>query len=276
MHSLDGQFPLPLWFGLLLIMGANVCPSEAAVGSEKGHLVISSSLGSQSTPASAIFFQPGSTLSELPVNDDDEAPKMSEPIPVDSNGSAVDRRLSDNHQHSHTHVEKRDLNERIRQTILEQQRAGNYTGCDTCRKMHLDSKQASLDHIKSYVLSYLGFNDSEPPKKPNAFTIPDAIWDNYYAAQSTSGKRKTNPEWEEERRNHQYQQRYLERPRSGLVSDPDYLSDDPNWNISEQLQEEPQPQTDKEQETFRPVVKTNRIYVFANGELTWGEVARVE
>lgn len=171
------------------------------------------------------------------------------------NNSNEDEHHHHNHEHHHHQVEKRDLNERIWQHINEQQRSGNYTGCHTCRKMHLDMKQASLDHIKKYVLSFLGFKDSGPPKKPGAWpSVPHYIMEEYYAKTVSS-------EYWEERAYQRDQQKYMDMgPGGGTTDQDDYMADDPNWNLRQSV---PKQQDD---EPFRPLVKTNRIYLFPNGE----------
>lgn len=168
------------------------------------------------------------------------------------------------------HVKKRDLSERIRQQMQEQhmhQRSANFTGCDTCRKMHLDMKQASLDHIKKYVLSFLGFNVSGPPKRPGAWpAIPEYFWEQYYADQSGSTF-SPGDEWEEERINQQQQQRYMDMPAPGPSSstaDQHYMADDPNWDLKQRQQSQQHQQQDDV--PFVPVVKTSRIFLMANGE----------
>lgn len=204
-------------------------------------------------------------------DDDDEGDVEEgegEEVEEEEDGDEEEEEEEDEHN-----VEKRDLNERIRQHMLEQ-RAVNYTGCDTCRKMHLDMKQASLNHIKKYVLSFLGFNDSGPPKKPGAWpSIPEYIWEQYYANQQGSGPFSSpGDDWEEERVNHQSQQRYLDMHASsssssssaqGAKTDQDYMADDPNWNLRQQSSSS---QPSQDEEPFTQLVKTNRIYLFPNGE----------
>lgn len=148
-------------------------------------------------------------------------------------------------------IHKRDLNEQL---ILEH-RMMNYSGCDTCRKMHLDMKQASLDHIKNYVLTVLGFNVSGPPNRRSTYPpVPETILEQYYRNSFSPGD-----DWEEERINQQNQQRYLDMQAPGVSFENDYMADDPNWNLRQQPIAEDRP--------FKPIVTTNRIYLFANGEL---------
>lgn len=183
------------------------------------------------TPVSAVFYSPEESLSKVATE-------------AESPGR-----------------EKRDLNERIRQHMSEQpQRMHNYTSCDTCRKMHMDMKQASLDHIKNYVLSFLGYTASGPPKRSGSWPkIPEYIWDQYHASQGSGYSTSPGEEWEEEREYHQAQQKYLNMQPGGGGGDSGhgYMADDPNWNLRMQQDEEP---------SFSPVVKTHRIYLFPNGE----------
>lgn len=284
MHS-STVLPLLLLMGLSTVVASDLEQSSSAETRDyDARLVIGGNGGRvNSSPVTAVFGKPESTeaLSAVPripdkvlprdlnSNADNEGPKARDydyyrppgPDPVTESEDDPEDEDEEEEDEGHT-LEKRDLNERIRQHMMEQ-RAVNYTVCDTCRKMHLDMKQASLDHIKKYVLSFLGFNDSGPPKKPGSWpAIPDYILDRYYADSQPRTTFSPGDDWEEERVNHQSQQRYLDMHGSGAMSgaapDQDYMADDPSWNLRQA-----QPQ---DEEPFKPLVKTNRIYLFPNGE----------
>lgn len=226
------QVPSLVLFLLLLV------PTQSS-SSDDNRSAVQKSVVAPSTPVKAVFYSAEKGLSE------------SEKV-TPRNGS----------EHS---LSKRDLNERIRQHMNEQpHRMLNYTGCDNCRKMHLDMKQASLEHIKKYVLSFLGFNVSGPPKKPGNWPeIPSYIWEQYYASHHT-GYSGPGDDWEEERVNHQNQQKYLDMGSGGTGggggATTDYMADDPNWNLRMTSQQQ------QDEQSFGPVVKTHRIYLFPNGE----------
>lgn len=259
---------LPLLsIGLVLLIAGSTASSKAAASDEdddKGHVNSVTAATGQSTGSMADFHNSQTVLSVESHPSESPRDLANQNVENDYEGHDKGHPLMPSHSKEHK-LEKRDLNERIRQHMMEQQqqhRAGNYTGCDTCRKMHLDMKQASLDHIKKYVLSFLGFNVSGPPKKPGAWpSVPDYIWEQYYAAQS-GGSLSPGDEWEDERVSHQHQQRYMDMHASGATTDQDFMADDPNW-ILRQQEQHPQQQ---DEEPFTPVVKTNRIYLFANGE----------
>lgn len=290
MHS-STVLPLLLLIGLATALELEQS-SSTETRDHEARLVIDGGGGVNSSPVTAVFGKPESedALSVVPgipnkvlpldlnSNGDNEGPTARDydyyrppgPDPVtesedDPEDEEEEEEGADGAEIEGHNLEKRDLNERIRQHMMEQ-RAVNYTVCDTCRKMHLDMKQASLDHIKKYVLSFLGFNDSGPPKKPGSWpAIPDYILDRYYADSQSRTPFSPGDDWEEERVNHQSQQRYLDMHGSGAMSgaapDQDYMADDPSWNLRQAQQQEEEP--------FKPLVKTNRIYLFPNGECEW-------
>lgn len=265
MHSLPAILPFSVLGGLVLLV-----------------LIGTATVAGQSTPVTDILYKSRSMLSGLEENKKVlDKGSINDPIidelyfPSGSSGIAayIDDNVEEGEDPAVTghHVKKRDLGERIRQQMQEQhmhQRSANFTGCDTCRKMHLDMKQASLDHIKKYVLSFLGFNVSGPPKRPGAWpAIPEYFWEQYYADQSGSTF-SPGDEWEEERMNQQQQQRYMDMPASGPSSstaDQHYMADDPNWDLRQRQQQQSQHQQ-QDDEPFVPVVKTSRIFLMANGE----------
>lgn len=212
-------------------------------------------------PVSTVLYSAEGSLSPAPQSPGAEAQDDSDEfLESEEDGEEDEDEEEVEAEPGHT-VEKRDLNERIRQHMSEQpHRMVNYTGCDNCRKMHIDMKQASLEHIKKYVLSFLGFNVSGPPKKAGSWPkIPEYILDQYHGLQgSDPGYTAPGDEWKEERANHQSQQRYLDMQGGGGGggSEQDYMSDDPNWNLRMQ----------QDEETFTPIVKTHRVYLFPNGE----------
>lgn len=233
---------------LFLLLILDLTPVTKSSSSDDNRSAVQKSVAA-STPLKAVFYSAEKGLSG-------ERREVSEAENVTPrNGS----------DHSLT---KRDLNERIRQHMNEQpHRMLNYTGCDNCRKMHLDMKQASLDHIKKYVLSFLGFNVSGPPKKPGNWPeIPSYIWEQYYASHTHTGYSGPGDDWEEERVNHQTQQKYLDMSPGGTGggggsgATTDYMADDPNWNLRMASQQQ------QDEESVGPLVKTHRIYLFPNGE----------
>lgn len=265
MHSLVA-LPL-LLLGVVLLMG----PTTGEL-TDNEHIVTKSQTSGQSTPATDLLLHAHRAIVlSGPEGAKQVSDKNTIDLAIENNGHAdldnpdanVDLEEVEEEEESEDdhHVEKRDLSERIRQHMLEQQqqqRPTNYTGCDTCRKMHMDMKQASLEHIKKYVLSILGFNKSGPPKKTGAWPeVNSYIMEQYRAAMSGTPF-SPGDEWEEERVSHQQQQRYMDMHGAGAASEQDYMADDPNWNVGQQQQQDEAP--------FVPVIKTNRIYLFANGE----------
>lgn len=228
------------------------------------HLVLANSSGQQpvklpgpnSTLVTSVFYS-GPALSEAPAT----------PPPRDTQASRLrdenEAHAPNNGAHS---VEKRDLNERIRHMAHEQQQlaaaaaaAANGTqhiaGCQSCRKVHMSLQQATLEHIKGYMLARLGFVSGPPKPRDSWPAVPPYIWESFLTSQSEQNP-GTMDEWDEERLNHQNQQKYLDS-FPGTAVDQDYVGDEPSWSS----RTAGSPQADE-----GPKVKTTRIYLFPNSE----------
>lgn len=203
--------------------------------------------------------------------------------------SATGGHNSHNHQHHHHQQQRSSSSGGNSPTYPNATRAlypfagdlGINGTCESCHKMHDDIKVASLEYIKNYVLTWLGFGDSGPPTNSGNWpSVPANILDDFYAQ---TGRSK-NHDWERERISNYNQQKYLDHyPGAGLFDglaassmggggtiDQDFLADDPRWNKTRAPGSRTAPPSDEDYDYYAKMehnsAVTHRIYIFPNGE----------